>query len=97
MRRRVKVITVDFILSIYLASIRTKVDGDLSLLIDFGSGSGAYDKILLEKGNLKHISLVDASKTMLEKAHQLLGEANLADKVDIINERFDQISRSEYF
>ena len=47
-------------------------------------------------GNLKHISLVDASKTMLEKAQQLLGAANLAKKVDIINERFDKISRSEY-
>lgn len=64
-------------------------------LIDFGSGSGAYDEILLQKGNLAHISLVDASKTMLEKARQKLTAAGLSDRADIINGYFDNIPRDE--
>jgi len=64
-------------------------------LIDFGSGSGAYDEILLQKGNLAHISLVDASKTMLDKAERKLTAVGLNDRVDIINGYFDNIPRAD--
>ena len=65
-------------------------------LIDFGSGSGAYDELLLKKGNIEHITLVDASKTMLKKAQQRLENAGLGDRSEIINEYFNSIPRDEY-
>ena len=91
----IQILIFSFPTKLGLDSLKQKFTVTWPYWIDFGSGSGAYDKVLLENGNLKHISLVDASKTMLERAQELLGEANLADRVDIINERFDQISRSE--
>lgn len=63
-------------------------------LIDFGSGSGAYDELLLKKGNIEHITLVDASKTMLKKAQQKLEIAGLGDRSEIINEYFNSIPRN---
>ena len=65
-------------------------------LIDFGSGSGAYDELLLKKGNIEHITLVDASKTMLKKAQQKLEIAGLGDRSEIINEYFNSIPRNKY-